>query len=65
MAYGDTYFVEKPTPGLVVEYDSHGKVLQSWHGEELGGISEAVLHDGYLYLGGYGRGYMAKVPYDV
>ena len=54
-----------PGYGLVVEYDSEGQVVQSWHSSDpmISKICEGFLHQGYLYLGSPYNTFTARVSY--
>ncbi len=56
-----------PPYGLVVEYDSEGRPLQSWHSPSGRNrfVCEAFLHGGYLYLGSpYNEG-VKRIKYEA
>ena len=54
-----------PGYGLIVEYDSEGQVVQSWHSTDpmISKFCEGFLHNGYLYLGSPYNTFTARVPY--
>jgi len=54
-----------PGYGLVVEYDSDGNAVQSWHSTDpiMSKICEGFLHNGYMYLGSPYNTFAARVPY--
>ena len=54
-----------PGYGLVIEYDSEGHVVQSWHSSDpmMSKICEGFLHNGYLYLGSPYNTFTARVSY--
>ena len=60
-----------PRKFMIIEVDSEGKVINSWHGRdgELGdgedvllGASEGALYKGHLYVGGPGSLAVARLP---
>lgn len=54
-----------PGYGLVIEYDSDGNPVQSWHSNDpmMSKICEGFLHNGYMYLGSPYNMFAARVPY--
>ena len=54
-----------PRYGLVIEYDSQGQIVQSWHSSDpmVSKICEGFLHKGYMYLGSPYNTFAARVPY--
>jgi len=54
-----------PSYGLVIEYDTDGNVVQSWHSTDpmMSKICEGFLHNGYMYLGSPYNMFAARVPY--
>ena len=51
--------------GLVIEFDSEGNIVQSWHSQDpsMSKICEGFLHNGYMYLGSPYNTFAARVPY--
>ena len=58
---------QKMARGFVVEVDSEGTVLQTLQSTSLdvAFISEALLNDGYLYLGSYLNDHVSRLPYEA
>ena len=55
-----------PKYGLLVEYDLSGRPLRSWHdptGTQIESISNAVLHNGKVYLGSIYNDFIGVVDY--
>ena len=52
--------------GLVLEYDTHGKIVQSWHSNDpmVSKICEGFLYHGQMYLGSPYNTLALKVPYN-
>jgi hypothetical protein len=61
----------RPKWYLVAEFEgTAGKISRSWHGQgetyadrRLPGLSEAAVHDGWMYLGGPFNRAVARIPY--
>ena len=52
-----------PPYGLVLELNSKGEMIKSWHGQQIGFVSEAVLYKNNLFIGSFINPFVAKIPY--
>ena len=53
-----------PQTGIIVEYDSQGNVLQSWHGKQVGQFSEAFKYKNNLILGSFSNKFVGVIKYE-
>lgn len=56
----------QPKYSLIVEYDFNGNSLKSWHdptGLTIDFATNAVIHEGKLYIGSFYKDYIGVVDY--
>lgn len=62
---GLVFGIFKSTYGLVVEIDSNGKIIGSYHdpdGSVIADVSQVSDDKNYLYLGSFHSNFIAQVP---
>jgi hypothetical protein len=60
-------FLSSSKYGFLAEYDLNGNLIKSWHdsaGKKVESITNAVVHDGKIYMGSAYNDFIAVLEYD-